>query len=105
MSLLLLGGLFLLFYEGFQFIVENMRQAGAPYHAQTVRFVFHLFFASLNVMLVFSSGIILFTGLVQVAGNDASAHVADASERIVFINFKRRYSSAVGASFCWRARS
>ena len=27
-----------------------------------MRFVFHLFFASLNVMLVFSSGIILYTG-------------------------------------------
>src|SRR5262245_21223657 len=45
-------GLFLLFYEGFSFIVDNVGAAGATYHAQTVRFVFHLFFASLNVMLV-----------------------------------------------------
>lgn len=56
-------GLFAMFYEGFQFVVDYVGQPGASYHAQTVRFVFHLFFASLNVMLIFSSGIILFTGL------------------------------------------
>src|SRR3990172_2017964 len=56
-------GLFTLFFEGFKFILEHVGPPGASYHAQTVRFVFHLFFASLNVMLVFSSGIILYTGL------------------------------------------
>ena len=55
-------GLFLLFYEGFTFIVDNVGVPGATYHAQTVQFVFHLFFASLNVMLIFSSGIILYSG-------------------------------------------
>src|SRR5689334_23426309 len=43
-------GLFVLFYEGFRFIVDKVGVAGATYHAQTVRLVFHLFFASLNVM-------------------------------------------------------
>src|SRR5262249_24105069 len=56
-------GLFLLFYEGFTFIVDKTGPTGANYHAQTVSLVFHLFFASMNVMLVFSSGIILYTGL------------------------------------------
>lgn len=63
LSLFFWFGLFTLFYEGFQFVVENVGPPGASYHAQTVRFVFHLFFASLNVMLVFSSAIILYTGL------------------------------------------
>jgi len=38
-------GLFVLFYEGFRFIVDKVGVAGATYHAQTVRLVFHLFFA------------------------------------------------------------
>lgn len=63
LSLFFWFGLFTLFYEGFEFVVEHVGPPGAVYHAQTVRFVFHLFFASLNVMLVFSSGIILYTGL------------------------------------------
>src|SRR5437879_6330842 len=41
LSLFFWCGLFLLFYAGFQFIVVNIAPAGAPYHAQTVRFVFH----------------------------------------------------------------
>ena len=65
LSLFFWTGLFLLFYEGFSFIVDHVGAAGATYHAQTVRFVFHLFFASLNVMLVFSAGIILYTGLFK----------------------------------------
>ena len=76
LSLFFWGGLFLLFYAGFQFIVVNIAPAGAPDHAQTVRFVFHLFFASLNVMLVFSSGIILYTGLYKSPETD---HLLDAA--------------------------
>lgn len=56
-------GLFAVFYEGFAFLVKYVGRAGAQYHADTVRLVFHVFFASLNVMLVFSSGIILYSGL------------------------------------------
>jgi ABC-2 type transport system permease protein len=63
LSLFFWIGLFVLFYEGFTFIVAHVGVPGEAYHAQTVRLVFHLFFASLNVMLVFSSGIILYTGL------------------------------------------
>ena len=78
LSLFFWFGLFLLFYAGFQFIVVNIAPAGAPYHAQTVRFVFHLFFASLNVMLVFSSGIILYTGLYKSPETATSADTSDA---------------------------
>ena len=63
LSLFFWFGLFALFFAGFQFVVDHVGPPGATYHAQTVRFVFHLFFASLNVMLVFSSGIVLYSGL------------------------------------------
>src|SRR3954471_23124837 len=81
-------GLFLLFYAGFQFIVVNIAPAGAPYHAQTVRFVFHLFFASLNVMLVFSSGIILYTGLYKSPETDHLLTMPARPERIVLYKFQ-----------------
>lgn len=81
-------GLFLLFYEGFTFIVDNVGAAGATYHAQTVRFVFHLFFASLNVMLVFSSGIILYTGLYKSPETQFLLCLPARPERIVLYKFQ-----------------
>src|SRR5437868_9227608 len=81
-------GLFLLFYEGFRFIVSNVGVAGATYHAQTVRLVFHLFFASLNVMLVFSSGIILYTGLYKSPEADHLLTLPTRPERIVLYKFQ-----------------
>ncbi|QDU88701.1 hypothetical protein Pla175_20820 [Pirellulimonas nuda] len=62
LSLFFWLGLFLLFYKGFDFLAYYVGRTGAV-HAQTVGFVFHVFFASLNVMLVFSSGIILYGSL------------------------------------------
>jgi ABC-2 type transport system permease protein len=88
LSLFFWGGLFLLFYAGFQFIVVNIGSAGAPYHAQTVRFVFHLFFASLNVMLVFSSGIILYTGLYKSPETDHLLTLPTRPERVVLYKFQ-----------------
>jgi len=63
LSTLFWFGLFALFYSGFDFIVKNVGPPGATYHAQTVQFIFTLFFASLQVMLIFSSSIILYGGL------------------------------------------
>src|SRR5215213_177348 len=88
LSLFFWFGLFLLFYAGFQFIVVNIAPAGAPYHAQTVRFVFHLFFASLNVMLVFSSGIILYTGLYKSPETDHLLTLPARPERVVLYKFQ-----------------
>jgi ABC-2 type transport system permease protein len=82
------AGLFLLFYAGFQFIVGNIAPVGAPYHAQTVRFVFHLFFASLNVMLVFSSGIILYTGLYKSPETNHLLTLPTRPERVVLYKFQ-----------------
>src|SRR5688572_7824177 len=88
LSLFFWVGLFLLFYEGFTFIVDHVGQAGATYHAQTVRFVFHLFFASLNVMLVFSSGIILYTGLFKSPETRYLLTLPVRPERIVLHKFQ-----------------
>ena len=88
LSLFFWVGLFLLFYEGFTFIVDHVGQAGATYHAQTVRFVFHLFFASLNVMLVFSSGIILYTGLYNSPETQFLLSLPLRAERIVLYKFQ-----------------
>jgi ABC-2 type transport system permease protein len=88
LSLFFWFGLFLLFYEGFTFIVDHVGQAGATYHAQTVRFVFHLFFASLNVMLVFSSGIILYTGLYNSPETQYLLSLPLRPERIVLYKFQ-----------------
>jgi ABC-2 type transport system permease protein len=88
LSLFFWVGLFLLFYEGFTFIVDHVGAAGATYHAQTVRFVFHLFFASLNVMLVFSAGIILYTGLYNSPEMHFLLSLPLRAERVVLYKFQ-----------------
>jgi ABC-2 type transport system permease protein len=88
LSFLFWIGLFLLFYEGFSFIVDHVGEAGANYHAQTVRLVFHLFFASLNVMLVFSSGIILYTGLFSSPETQFLLTIPLRAERVVLYKFQ-----------------
>ncbi len=53
-------GLFGLFYGGFEFIGSYVSLQG-----ELVEYVFSMFFLSLLIMLVFSTGIILYTGLYQ----------------------------------------
>jgi ABC-2 type transport system permease protein len=60
LSLLFWAALYVLFYQGFYFIGTHVGDAGGKMHADTIRLVFHMFFASLNLMLVFSAGIIFF---------------------------------------------
>jgi ABC-2 type transport system permease protein len=88
LSLFFWVGLFLLFYEGFTFIVDRVGPAGAMYHADTFRFVFHLFFLSLNVMLIFSSGIILYTGLFHSPETRFLLTLPLRAERIVLYKFQ-----------------
>ena len=56
-------GLFVLFVEAFQFLAASIPHADT--HDETVRKIFEIFFLSLTVMLVFSSGVILFGGLYR----------------------------------------
>jgi ABC-2 type transport system permease protein len=88
LSILFWAGLFALFYQGFQFVVDHVGQAGAVHHAKTVSFVFHLFFASLNVMLIFSSGIILYSGLFNSQETRFLLTLPIRAERIVIHKFQ-----------------
>lgn len=88
LSLFFWGGLFALFHFGFGLLRENIAEAGEPFHARTVEFVFHLFFASLNVMLVFSSGIILYGGLFSSAETRYLLTTPISEERIVLHKFQ-----------------
>ena len=63
LSLLLWMGLFLLFADGFRFLRLGIDHPET--YDQTVRAVFGMFFAALMVMLVFSSGIILYGSLFR----------------------------------------
>lgn len=95
LSLFFWAGLFVLFYAGFEFIVENIARAGEANHARIVQFIFHLFFASLNVMLVFSSAIILYTGLYKSPDTKHLLTLPTRPERIVLYKFQEAvfYSS------------
>lgn len=81
-------GLFALFYSGFQFLSANVAKPGETFHAKTVEFVFHLFFASLNVMLVFSAGIILYGGLFSSRETRFLLTTPAREERIVLHKFQ-----------------
>ncbi len=88
LSLFFWVGLFLLFYEGFAFVVERVGKPGKMNHAETFRFVFHLFFLSLNLMLVFSAGIILYTGLYHSPETKFLLSSPVRAERIVLYKFQ-----------------
>ncbi|MEM9658702.1 MAG: hypothetical protein AAF961_10105, partial [Planctomycetota bacterium] len=84
LSLLFWIGLFALFYGGFYFIVTHVEMPGAKYHADTMQFVFSLFFLSLQVMLVFSSGIILYGGLYPSRETKYLLTLPTRDERLVY---------------------
>lgn len=88
LSLLFWLGLFVLFYSGFQFVVDNVGAPGAQYHAQTVQFVFTLFFVSLQVMLIFSAGIILYGGLYATRETTFLMTLPVRDSRLVFYRFQ-----------------
>lgn len=88
LSLFFWCGLFALFLLGFDFLREWVAGPGEPFHARTVEFIFHLFFASLNVMLVFSAGIILYGGLFSSAETRYLLTTPAREERIVLHKFQ-----------------
>ena len=55
------AGLFFLFFGGFQFLKSFIPNLSGEF----VEYIFSMFFLSLLVMLIFSTGIILYTGLFQ----------------------------------------
>ncbi len=87
LSLVFWIGLYLLFYEGFQFLFRYVDTAGFI-HAQTVHAIYNVFFASLMVMLVFSSGIILYGGLYRSPETRFLLTLPVRTERIVLYKFQ-----------------
>ena len=88
LSVLFWIGLFVLFYEGFRFVVSHVGQSGASLHAKTILFVFSLFFSSLQVMLIFSAGIILYGSLYASRETNFLMTLPVRDERIVFYRFQ-----------------
>jgi ABC-2 type transport system permease protein len=96
LSLLFWSGLFLLFYKGFDFVVRFVETPGAPYHVKTMHFVFSLFFLSLQVMLIFSSGIILYGGLYPSRETAYLMTMPVRDDRLVYYRFQE-----AAAFSCW----
>jgi len=82
------AGLYALFYAGFRFMVSHVDMPGAPYHSDTMQFIFPLFFLSLQVMLVFSAGIILYGGLYASPETAFLLTLPARDERLVFYRFQ-----------------
>ena len=86
LSALFWYGLFRLFGEGFAFLSATI---GHPVtHALTVQAVYNIFFASLMMMLVFSSAIILYGGLYCSAEAEFLLTTPVCPERIVLHKFQ-----------------
>ena len=88
LSLFFWFGLFGLFYKGFDFVIRYVESPGSRYHADTMLFVFPLFFLSLQVMLIFSAGIILYGGLYPSRETAYLMTLPVRNERIVFFRFQ-----------------
>lgn len=86
LSLVFWYGLFRLFGEGFEFLSTTI---GHPVtHAQTVQAIYNVFFASLMLMLTFSSAIILYGGLYCSAEAEFLLTTPVRPERIVLHKFQ-----------------
>jgi ABC-2 type transport system permease protein len=86
LSLLFWYGLFRLFGAGFEFLDTTIDHRVT--HAQTVQAVYNVFFASLMLMLVLSSGIILYGGLYCSAEAEFLLTTPVRPERIVLHKFQ-----------------
>ena len=79
-------GLFVLFYEGFEFLSTAIGHPGT--HAETVQAIYNVFFFSLMTMLVISSGIILYSGLYCTQEVQFLLGLPVRAERIVLHKFQ-----------------
>lgn len=86
LSVLFWYGLFRLFSGGFEFLSSTI--AHPTTHQQTVQAIYNVFFASLMLMLVFSSGIILYSGLYCSSEAEFLLTTPIRPERIVLHKFQ-----------------
>jgi ABC-2 type transport system permease protein len=88
LSLLLWFGLFHLVYEGFRFMRGTLPQ---PIHEDVVQAIFNIFFFALFLMLIFSTGLILYGSLFR-GGEVASLLTLPIDEERIF---QHRFQHAV----------
>lgn len=86
LSVLFWYGLFRLFSGGFEFLSSTI--AHPTTHEQTVQAIYNVFFASLMLMLVFSSAIILYSGLYCSSEAEFLLTTPIRPERIVLHKFQ-----------------
>lgn len=87
LSIIFWIGLYVLFHAGFSFLISYVDRTGTI-HAQTVHAVYNVFFASLMVMLAFSSGIILYSGLYRSPETLFLLTLPVRNERVVLYKFQ-----------------
>ncbi|MEO6811018.1 MAG: hypothetical protein ABI353_18055 [Isosphaeraceae bacterium] len=76
------AGLFGLFFEGFQFLGSFVKLSN-----EIIEYLFGMFFLSLLIMLVFSTGIILYTGLFSSREAEFLLTVPTSTDRIFAFKF------------------
>jgi len=84
------AGLFFLFFGGFQFLAKYVPQLAGEF----VEYIFSMFFLSLLTMLIFSTGIILYTGMFQSKEANYLLTTPAAPDRI----FAHKFIEAIGFS-------
>ena len=87
LSLLFWSGLFWLFYEGFELLIVHVGAAGV-HHERVLQQIYNLFFAALMVMLLFSSGIIMYGSLYRSAETEFLLTLPARASRIVLHRFQ-----------------
>jgi ABC-2 type transport system permease protein len=86
LTALLWLGLFMLFADGFEFLRITIHDP--IIHAETVRAVYGVFFTALTVMLIFSTGVILYGSLYRSAEAHFLLTLPARSERIFLHKFQ-----------------
>ncbi len=86
LSALLWFGLFVMFADGFHFLATTIQHPET--HDQTVGVVFRVFFASLTLMLLFSSAVILYGSMYRASEAQFLLTLPARGERIFFHKFQ-----------------
>ena len=86
LSLWLWGGMFWMFVDGFLFLQSTIRHSAT--HASTVGALFGAFFASLMLMLVFSSAVILYGSLFRAREISFLLTIPARTERVFLHKFQ-----------------
>ncbi len=87
LSLVFWFGIYWLFYDGYQFLAEHAGTESGIY-LQTISAIYNVFFASLMVMLVISSAIIVYGGIYRSSETQLLLTLPIFDDRIVLYKFQ-----------------